>query len=136
MARDQVWLGANQIQDDMNKVLLPETVFKLGIADTEAALFWAYDAENEAVVISRLQDELTHKGRFETIGDSTVSEDRVVAVPQQVMSQYPEFESGERLHFVTISNQAEKDRCLVLPTELAQDRFDDAVDGLVSGGEE
>ena len=136
MARDQVWLGANQIQDDMNKVVLPETVFKLGIADTEAALFWAYDAENEAIVISWLQDEFTQKSRFETIDDSTVSEHGVAVVPRQVMSQYSEFESGKRLHFVTISNQAEKDRCMVLPTELAQDRFDDAVDGLFSGGEE
>lgn len=128
MARDQVWLGANQIQDDTNRVVLPEKVFKLGVADLDAALFWAYNREVDAVVISWLQDEFTHKDRFETIGDSMVSRRGMMVVPEQVMNQYPGFDNGERLHFVTISDQAEKDRCMVLPEDVAQDRFDDDFD--------
>lgn len=121
MGKDQVWLGANQIQDDTHRVVLPEKVLRLGIADMEATLFWAYDTEEDAVVISHFQDYFTKNSRFETVGESTVSGQRTVDVPQQVMRQYPGFDHGERLHFVTISDQAEKDRCMVLPVDVAQD---------------
>ena len=136
MGMDQVWLGANQIEDERNRVVIPENVFKLGVANVDAALFWAYNTEIDAIVISWLQDEFTHEDRFEIIDDSMVSKYGTVVVPRQVMSQYPEFENGERLHFVTISNQADRDRCMVLPTEVARDRFDAAVDGLFSSDEE
>lgn len=136
MGMDQVWLGANRIEGERNRVVLPENVFKLGVADLDAALFWAYNTEIDAIVISWLQDEFTHKDRFEIIDDSMVSERGMAVVPRQVMSQYPGFDNGERLHFVTISNQADEDRCMVLPTEVARDRFDVAGDGLFSGDEE
>lgn len=136
MGMDQVWLGANQIENERNRVVIPENVFKLGVANVDAALFWAYNTEIDAIVISWLQDEFTHEDRFEIIDDSMVSKYGTVVVPRQVMSQYPGFENGERLHFVTISNQADRDRCMVLPTEVARDRFDAAVDGLFSSDEE
>lgn len=136
MGKDQVWLGANQIQDDTHRVVLPENVLRLGIADMEATLFWAYDTEEDAVVISHFQDYFTKSSRFETVGESTVSGQKTVDVPQQVMSEYPGFDHGERLHFVTISNQSGKDRCMVLPVDVAPDRFDDAVDGMFSSESE
>jgi hypothetical protein len=132
MATDHVWLGAGQIREERNRVDLPKKVFKLGIASIDAALFWAYDTEEDAIVISRFRDEFAQKSRFETIGDSTVSGQRMVAVPRQVMNQYTGFDRSERLHFMTHSNQAEKDRCTVHPTEVAQDRFDDTFDGMFS----
>lgn len=121
---NHVWIGANPIWVNMNRVALPRKVFELDVADTEAPLFWAYDTEEDLVVISRLRDEFTENDRFTHLGDVKVHANREVAVPQEVMEEYTGFDFGDPLHFVTTPELTEKKMCMVVPESVARDRFD------------
>ena len=133
MSADKFWLGMTSIQQQVNRVALPESVLQMGVADTDAAVFWAYDTEEDVVLLSRLRDEFTENDRFTHLGDAQVTESRVAAVPQEVMDEYSGFDFGEQLYFVTTTEYAEKDMCMVLPEDMAQDRFDGFDD--LRGGE-
>lgn len=133
---ETVWLGTNRIWDETNRIILPESISKIGIADTDAVVFWAYDTEEEAVVISRLQDEFMENDRFQPRANAQVSEQRVMRVPRVVMDDYTGFDNGEQLHFIATVEYAEKDMTLVLPPDVARHWFDDEFEGLFDGGDE
>jgi len=122
MSENSYWLGREPIHEEVNRVQVPEMVVEAGIAVTDAMLFWAFDTEQDAVVISQGSNEF-EDDRFNYRGNSKLRDPRVAAVPQGVMDEHPDFSSGEKLHFVTTDYYLEKNACMVLPDEVARDRF-------------
>lgn len=135
MTGENVWLGGDHVQEETSRIVVPEPVVQIEIADTKATLFWAYDSEEDAIVISRLQDAFTDD-QFEHVGHAQVMDNRVTNVPRTVMEKYEGFDFGEQLHFVTTQEYAANDMCMVLPEDVARDLFGDEFSGLFGGGDE
>lgn len=116
---------------------LPKQLMEFGLATVDAAVFWAYDPEEEVVVLSQHRDTFAETDRYTFVEEEQVGVNRVVSVPMPLMEDYQgveivdesrAFEYGEQLHFATTADFAPDDICMVLPHRAAADRFPELVD--------
>ena len=123
MSENSYWLGREPIHEEVNRVQVPKMVVEAGIAVTDALLFWAFDTEQDAVVISQGSNEF-EDDRFEYRDNSQVADTGVATVPRRIMDEHPDFDPGEKLHFVTTDYYLEKNICMVVSDDVARDRFE------------
>lgn len=137
MSDARYWLGTNPIHEEESRVTLPKQLVELGLASVDAAVFWGYDAEEDAVVLSRRREEFADGDRFTFVEEEQVGVDRVTSIPLPLMEGYQgvevvdesrAFEYGERLHFATTADLAAADACMALSRDAAADRFPELVD--------
>jgi hypothetical protein len=80
-------------------------------------MFWAYSSVKQAVVVSNRCDLFEDK-RFKILGKTTVGENRVTQVPQEVLN----FLNVGTLYFI-MSPELGSDMCMVLDEDEAQARY-------------
>lgn len=109
------WVGETKIQQHGNRIALPKPVAESGVATSVNPLFWAYSAQEEAVVISRSHDMLNEDARFDYLSNSKVNERWETDIPEAVTDLIPGIAKSAKLHFV-MSNELKADNiCMVLP---------------------
>lgn len=114
--------------DEENRITFPPVVERLGIVTTGADVVWAYDHEEDAIVVSQEQEVFEANERYDVLERSQLRRSHISVYPLAILEEYEYWEKGDHVYFIATEAEVQNDIVRIITEDRFEERFSQLVE--------